>query len=240
LEVTNAYALHIQTAYTRALGLQLKTTKTASAFYHVMRVRAAADYCRIGYNIVYGLGAYTGAGIHLEGNIGTCVWNNLSYSNTYNAHASNHGIGTETDQGKNYFYNNTTIGWYYGYQIYSTNYSVFINNIAKGSNSTAFVASSFPATSDYNSTDKAAATGGDHDRVNQTFAFVDEGNLDFHLAYNDGGARGHGYSDPGSGLFSDDIDGVARSGNWDIGADQYVASGLALPVVQNYQNCMRG
>ena len=67
-------------------------------------------------------------------------------------------------------------------------------------------------------------------RINQTFTFVDSANGDFHLASTDAGARDYGVSDPGSGLFSDDIDGVARSGSWDIGADEYVAAGGGLSI----------
>ena len=43
-----------------------------------------------------------------------------------------------------------------------------------------------------------------------------------------------GTNDPGAGLFSDDIDGVTRTGTWDIGADEYVAAApSAVNVVYN-------
>ena len=83
--------------------------------------------------------------------------------------------------------------------------------------------------SDYNATSKAnfgaGYTTNTNDRVSQTFTFVNEAGDDFHLASGDAGAKDFGVSDPGSGLYSDDIDGVARSGSWDIGADEYVAAG---------------
>lgn len=63
-------------------------------------------------------------------------------------------------------------------------------------------------------------------RTNQTFTFVStSGTYDLHLQSGDGGAKDFGVSDPGSGLFSDDIDGVTRTGSWDIGADEYVSAG---------------
>lgn len=78
-----------------------------------------------------------------------------------------------------------------------------------------------------NASDESSAVG-TNARVNQTFSFVDVAGRDFHLLATDAGARTFGVSDPGSGLFSDDIDGQARGATWDIGYDQYVA-----PVIQN-------
>jgi hypothetical protein len=74
-----------------------------------------------------------------------------------------------------------------------------------------------------NASDDTSA-GGTNARTNQTFSFVDAANDDFHLLSTDTGAKDHGLTDPGSGLFSDDIDGQARSGTWDIGADEFVAA----------------
>jgi hypothetical protein len=61
----------------------------------------------------------------------------------------------------------------------------------------------------------------------QTVTLVDEAGDDFHLAGTDLGAIRRGKADPGSGLFSDDIDGTTRTGTgrtaWDVGASQYTA-----------------
>lgn len=78
--------------------------------------------------------------------------------------------------------------------------------------------------SDYNAEDDGNGAPGANSRSAQTFTFVNAASDDFHLASTDAGAKGFGVSDPGSGLFSDDIDGQTRSGSWDIGFDQYVAS----------------
>jgi hypothetical protein len=88
------------------------------------------------------------------------------------------------------------------------------------------------AGSDYNASGDASAAGA-HSHTNHTFTFVLEASDDFHLASTDVGAIDLGVADPGSGLFSDDIDGVVRGATWDIGADEYVAAGggSILPLV---------
>jgi hypothetical protein len=74
---------------------------------------------------------------------------------------------------------------------------------------------------------------GSHGGYNKTFTFVDEAGDDFHLASTDTGAIdvGNTYSS----LYTDDIDGVTRSGTWDVGADEYVAAaaGTPIPVFMN-------
>ena len=66
----------------------------------------------------------------------------------------------------------------------------------------------------YCSTNNTSAAGltaaGVGNRFSQTITFVDENGDDFHLASDDAGAKGCGLPDPGSGLFSDDIDGQER------------------------------
>ena len=60
--------------------------------------------------------------------------------------------------------------------------------------------------------------------------FVDYTNGDFHLKSTDTDLIGAGVDDPGSGLFSDDIDGETRTSVWDIGADEYVSAGVTKTV----------
>ena len=69
--------------------------------------------------------------------------------------------------------------------------------------------------------------GGTGNRINQTFTFEDAANDDYHLASTDAGAIGYGTdlsSDPDY-PFSDDVDGDTRAAPWDIGFDQYAATG---------------
>jgi hypothetical protein len=82
-------------------------------------------------------------------------------------------------------------------------------------------------TGDYNANDDGQGIPGANSHDGTIFTFVDALNGDYHLAAADTGARGLGLTDPGSGLFSDDIDGQIRSGAWDIGMDQYVTAGVS-------------
>lgn len=79
----------------------------------------------------------------------------------------------------------------------------------------------------YNASDDASAPGTNAQTL-QVFSFVNAGNEDFHLQATDVGAKGLGLTDPLSGLFADDLDGVTRTGAWDIGADQVAAATVAL------------
>ena len=99
----------------------------------------------------------------------------------------------------------------------------------------------FSAGTDYNSTASTSigytVTGGGniHDRVSQSFSFLNVASGDFHLGSSDTGAK-----DQGENLSSDaglpidtDIDGQSRpyGAAFDIGADEYVPSGDIVPPV---------
>lgn len=58
-------------------------------------------------------------------------------------------------------------------------------------------------------------------RINQTFSFVNAAAGDFRLTIADTGAKGFGLTDPGSGLFSDDIYGTVRTAPWEIGPYEF-------------------
>ena len=57
-----------------------------------------------------------------------------------------------------------------------------------------------------------------------TPTFVDPVSYDYHLQSSDTTWKDQGTTDPGTGLYSDDIDGQTRSGTWDIGADEYIST----------------
>lgn len=98
-------------------------------------------------------------------------------------------------------------------------------------NNTTDASGTFLAGTDYNAADSGSigytVTGGgnSHDRVSQTFTFVNAGSHDYHLQSGDGGAKNFGVTDPSSGFFSDDIDLFSRTGTWDIGADEETGAG---------------
>jgi hypothetical protein len=83
------------------------------------------------------------------------------------------------------------------------------------------------AGSDYNLSMDATAVGATH-YDSKTVTFVSASN--FHLGSTDTEAIDKGVDTSGESAplnFSDDIDGVARSGTWDLGADEYVSAGTS-------------
>jgi len=78
------------------------------------------------------------------------------------------------------------------------------------------------ASDDNDGTNNVAESGGGAAWPND---FVDAANGNFTLLAASG-LVGTGVDDPGSGLYSDDIDGEARTSTWDVGADEYI-SGVA-------------
>ena len=156
------------------------------------------------------------------------------------------GTGIRSFEATNilYAYNNTVVN-IFGSGIYAHQGTVFAkNNLVADCSLANFNTNtgSFDSTSDYNASADGTNTGGSNDRINQTFSFVNdrsgegEGNpstevIDYHLAWNDAGAKNHGVSlmhDSNLQFFTD-IDGDIRGednpsgGEWDIGADEYIA-----------------
>jgi len=124
-------------------------------------------------------------------------------------------------------YNNTIHNAYVGVKNSTTGGTqVMVNNLIAATTTAA--TGTFEAPTDHNATNNAGMNytvtgeGNTHDRLSQTFSFMDEAADNFHLLYADAGAKEYGMSDPGSGLFSDDIDGQSRpiDTSWDIGADE--------------------
>lgn len=125
-----------------------------------------------------------------------------------------------------YLFNNTISGGYANV-FYTASSLQGINNIFV--NSSNQVGGTWTS-SDYNASDRTTTTGGANDITEATFTFEDEANGDFHLAVGDSsGAKNGGTDDPGSGLYSDDIDGDSRVTPWDIGADEYIAAATGNP-----------
>lgn len=120
------------------------------------------------------------------------------------------------------YYNNTSVGATYGIVEDAT--MKVVNNLVTGATS-GFVGT-FASGSNYNAEDDGNGGPGANHRSGVTFTFVGGG--DYHLSGSDAGARNFGTSDPGSGLFSDDIDGQTRpiGASWDIGFDEQGSSAV--------------
>lgn len=121
---------------------------------------------------------------------------------------------------------NCTIYNFNGIGVYRNTGTVTSTNCVSFSNGDDFSGGTqtFCASDDGDGTDAVHWTGGATDWAN---VFEDYANDDFHLKNfsGTGAIIGQGTDNPGSGLYSDDIDGDTRTSVWDIGADEYVASG---------------
>lgn len=229
--------LTIGVPFTRLRGLQLDNPSTAynSVTIQISCGTPGAD-CRIVGNIIKNGGssnADQGIINYLYVATGTptdYIYNNLIIA----ASSAACGIYDTDYAGTHYVLNNTFVGCAVGVKrAASASISLIaINNLFSGC--TAAAAGTFAAGTDYNATDLSSmgysvtGEGNTHDHVDHTFTFA--GASDYHLASGDTGAKDLGVSNPGSlGLFTDDIDGVTRSGTWDIGADEYVAAAASAP-----------
>jgi len=174
----------------------------------------------IAYNLVRST-AYTGIDILAGRGSYTRIYNNIIYSSAKTAYAN--GICTYGSNAT-YIANNTVYGFYR--QIYRGDAGVIKNNILMNGGSVAIyytgATGSNNATYDSTADDGSLTTG----MVNYTsysdyFVSVTSGSEDFHLkAGSPFINQGVDASGDSAGI-TDDIDGVTRSGTWDIGADEY-------------------
>jgi len=231
LIITGAHGIYINEGNVRIDGLQVSVTP--SSYYDGIVFQSTGtsnnDF-RVSNNIIKAINSAANwpAGIELwDSGSGTFrAWNNIIYD--FNYGTVNFGIVMADNAGgyTGYVYNNTIHNCIKGL-FRDAGTLVAINNIVKGSGDTNAYVGTF-SDSDYNATDGTDTDdGGAHSRTSQTFNFADEANDDFHLAPADTGARDYGTSNPGSGLFSNDIDRQNRSVPWDIGADEALVSKIS-------------
>jgi len=143
------------------------------------------------------------------------VWNSVAYGCT---------TGFNNDFPGAQYVNNTAFDNNFGYvdDGGNSNSMKVINSLAaKGTKagSIGFVGTFAPG-SNFNAADDGNRAPGANSSAVRTFTFVNAATGDVHLAPTDTGAKDLGTSDPLAGRFGDDIDGVPRSGIWDIGADE--------------------
>ena len=228
LMVTDNTCLAVSEDYVRIEGLQVGPNADTTNSYgiHYNNVGASnelrVDSCRIsgaGSNTCRGLTCFDGDAI---GKIFNTIFENFASRGIY--------------------VNNCTVVDVLNCIIYHSSYDGIEYNAGAGSirNSAVFKnADDFDivgdATVDYCASDDGdneghdvAESGGGADWPDD---FVDAANGDFTLK-TDSGLVGNGTDDPGSGLYSDDIEGDARSSTWDVGADEYVAAGVTLTVAE--------
>lgn len=146
--------------------------------------------------------------------------------------------GTSSNQGTSRFWNCIAINcntgfdadWQYATAYNCTAYNCTYNYVADGvwtvinclsaNYGTFSFVPTFSGSSDYNAETGTDSIPGSHSRSSQTFSFVNAGAKNLLLTTSDTGALGFGMTDPGSGLFTNDIAGNVRTAPWSIGASQ--------------------
>lgn len=156
------------------------------------------------------------------------VYNNMIYDGS-----GTNAYGFQCDIAGNYYvYNNTFYNVYGGLRFFNHTIAIWKNNLFNVNSETAASGTTLSAGTDYNRTNLSTlgytvtGSGNTNDATSQTFTFVNPtaSPIDLHLSTSDTGAKNLGVSDPGSGLFLNDIDGQTRTGSWDVGADEIVSS----------------
>lgn len=220
ITVTNSNGVYGNTtAHVRIEGIQLQVTvNNGSSFVGFKTTNASQTASdgdmRISHCIVKGVvtsGALTGFNARpvASGSTTSKMWNCLAYDCT-------NGVASDKQDAE--FYNFTVRDSQFGFVEEDTPTIKVVNCLA--SNCSIGFVGTFTGSSNYNAEDDGNGAPGANSRSGVTFTFVNAGSDDFHLASGDAGAKNFGTSDPGSGLFSDDIDGGTRSATWDIGADE--------------------
>lgn len=227
-EVTNQDGFSICEEYVRVDGIALQLTKSNTSVHWLISTQCGdtADN-RISNFVLKGVCSSTGSACGLVCWSGVQkAWNGIIYD------FSNAGGACMGAYGRN-----TTINWYNltivacDHGILSAYGNVYCYNILSYNNVDNYDGGG--GTNNLSGPSQTDAPGTSA-RQGVTVTFVDYDNRDLHLAAADAGAKDYGVSDPGSGLFSDDIDGVTRTGTWDIGADEYVAAAAGQPTIKRW------
>ncbi|MFC1510716.1 DUF2341 domain-containing protein, partial [Candidatus Omnitrophota bacterium] len=244
LDVNGSHALEIEDDYVRAEGLQVEISTDTVDGYHKgipvwkapsggSDVRATNNIVRQGASssqgYVYALACHSGK---------TCAFaNNIVYDVVRTGQAGDDPTGLYADNTGGsttvYAYNNTFYNCYYGIENVDADTVVLKNNVVLASVSDNYVPT---AAFDSSSTNNASSSGdapGSGDitlgTTDPTHYFVST--TDFHI--DNAAPSASEIIDAGVDLslddnlaFSDDIEGESRAlTTWDIGADEYIASG---------------
>lgn len=222
---SSGYIIDTREDFVDYIGLQIEYAGVSTGvFGFIFSSFTTAGTINIGYNIIRQTSSATGCRGIFPGNAGITVAMTVNIYNCYVYDWTLSGTrSNDTDYTVNIFnstyYNNGTYG------IRQSNGTVTVKNCAVFANTDDFIGT---MTIDYCASDDG---GGSFPVTpsNWSDVFVDYTNGDFHLKSTDTDLIGAGTDDPGSGLYSDDIDGETRTSTWDIGADEYIAVGVNAP-----------
>jgi hypothetical protein len=227
-----SYCLFLRVRNVTVKNMQLKNTSANTYEVLGLGVSVTGEILDGSYNTLY-FTAYnniiiktsgTGSCITTGGSNGALIYNNVCYGGGTGSCIKLSYVGVC------YVYNNTCYGRSKGisYEGYAANTQVLKNNICyNNTNDYSFTATWGGNPSTYTTSNNLAkdttSPDNDYDSSTLTFTNVGSGTEDFHLISSDTDAIDKGADL--SGTFTTDIDGVTRTGTWDIGADEYVASG---------------
>jgi len=229
----NADSIYINEANVRINGLQIYLSKDDADTSNGIEIYGDGtnpDDIRISNCIIKGKGNYATnnkRGIFAP-NVGAAgskirIWNNIIYD-FKGAGANYYGAYVRNANRTYYIYNNTLVNCAYGFYR-DSGVDILMNNITQDCPD-GFSGGGWDASSDYNLSDIASDAPGSNSRNSATVTFVNKTNKDFHIAEDDANALDFGInlSTDTYLSFGADIDGDARSGNWDIGADEFNGS----------------
>ncbi len=147
------------------------------------------------------------------------IWNNIIYDFHCPDTIGQFGVFINATGCTGIVCNNTSYNCRTGIAGWLGDFTI-INNIVINSENGFFNWDGVGANIDYNISDIPDDFPGANSINEATVSFADSAGRDLHLAVNDTTAGDNGMTDPASGLFTNDIDGQERVGNWDIGADE--------------------
>lgn len=219
-------------------------TDRSAAGIHSYSDNSANFYITVDNSIVYYSGAspsstYGFAAFKSQGHVGSYHYyhNNIAYG-FHTTHVNNDFKGFEGGSPTRpyEFFNNTAYNNDIGVASYSSTYGYLAKNTLSCGNdldyygdSTTYLSGS---TNNLSCDNTAPALNTYYRSKTISFVSTTPGSEDLHLVSGDTDAIDHGADL--SATFTTDIDGQTRSGTWDIGADEYVATSSGVPMATSW------
>lgn len=226
----NYYLVYIREAFVRLDGLQLDNTYTAGNSSGVSIVfpneanSVRVENCLIKHSGSLASGDFYGISVEADYDAASPLFrNNIIYD-------WDQGIRIKTtNTGVGYAYSNTSYGNTYGLVIdYRTGSTLNVkNNILYGNTTADYYVSMDGGTLNTATNLTSDATSPNNALDSKTLTFVNAAGRNLHLAATDTDAIDVGTdlsAEAAPGGYTTDIDGVTRTGTWDVGADEYVAA----------------
>ncbi len=228
------------TPYITIDGLQIFNQATGDVYGGINVDGYTSGVLIIKSNIIKSSSSYTTIrGIRLVANTNSTinVFNNIIYG-----FIGSNAVGFWS-QVSCFLYNNTVYDCSTGILSYSIDLGVLAKNNISYNNGTDYsipVGGRWALASTNNLSKDTTAIPYNIYYISKTLTFTNTGagTEDFHLVSTDTDAIDKGADL--SGTFTDDIDGVTRTGTWDIGADEYVSGAPPSATPRGYLSTMKG